>query len=233
MRDIKAILFDKDGTLFDFQKSWAGWARGVLAQLSGKDGAREARLAEAIGYDLARGEFLRSSCVIAGTMQDVTQALLPHLPGRDTAELIAELDQLSASAVQVPAAPLAPLLGALRGRGLALGVMTNDSEAAARAHLRGQGVLELFDLVLGADSGHGAKPDAGPLLAFARHVGAAPAQVVMVGDSLHDMAAAHRAGMVALGVLSGPARREDLAPAADLVLPSIADLPAWLAAGAP
>ena len=50
----------------------------------------------------------------------------------------------------------------------------------------------------------------------------------MIGDSLHDLHAARSAGMVAVGVLTGLASRADLAPAADIVLDSIADLPDWL-----
>ena len=31
---IDGIVFDKDGTLFDFRQSWAGWVQGVLAELA-------------------------------------------------------------------------------------------------------------------------------------------------------------------------------------------------------
>ena len=34
---LQAILFDKDGTLFDFQKSWGNWGGAVLQDLSGGD----------------------------------------------------------------------------------------------------------------------------------------------------------------------------------------------------
>lgn len=62
-----------------------------------------------------------------------------------------------------------------------------------------------------------------------RRRGIAPGDTVMVGDSLHDMHAARAAGMVAVAVLTGPARAETLAPAADVVLPDIGHLPSWLA----
>ena len=132
---------------------------------------------------------------------------------------------------QVPAAALAPFLGGLRRSGLALGVATNDAEAPARAHLSDAGVADYFDFIAGYDSGHGAKPGAGPLLAFARAVGHPPGACAMVGDSLHDLHAARAAGMRAVGVLTGIASRAELAPMADVVLPSIADLPDWLGIG--
>jgi phosphoglycolate phosphatase len=55
----------------------------------------------------------------------------------------------------------------------------------------------------------------------------------MVGDSLHDLHAARAAGMVGVGVLSGPARAEVLAPVADVVLDDIAAIAGWLEQGAP
>ena len=47
----------------------------------------------------------------------------------------------------------------------------------------------------------------------------------MVGDSRHDLIAGRAAGMATLGVLTGVAGAEDLAPLADLVRPDIGHLP--------
>jgi phosphoglycolate phosphatase len=68
-------------------------------------------------------------------------------------------------------------------------------------------------------------------MAFARATGLAPSQIAMVGDNTHDMLTARNAGAgLAIGVLSGTGRHEDLAPLADVVLASVADLPAFLQA---
>ena len=124
-----------------------------------------------------------------------------------------------------------PLLSRLRAAGLALGVATNDAEHSARSHLAAVGVEPLFDFVAGSDSGHGAKPAPGPLLAFARAARLDPRQVVMVGDSAHDLHAGRAAGMACVAVLTGLATHDDLAPLADAVLPDIGHLPAWLGLG--
>src|SRR5699024_10043216 len=136
--------------------------------------------------------------------------------------------QAVAGGALVPAHPdLGGLLDGLRRAGYRLGVATNDSEAAARQQLGTAGILAAFDFVAGADSGHGAKPGPGMLLAFARDGGLDPGEVAMIGDSVHDMAMADRAG-VRIGVLTGPAEAADLENAADIVLDSIAALPAFL-----
>jgi len=234
MRDpIGAVLFDKDGTLFDFHATWAAWATRMIVDLAKGDDVRAAVIAEAIGFDTSGGAFLPGSIVIAGTVAEVAGRLLPHLPGRESAGLIAELDAAAAQAPQMPAVPLGPCLDGLRARGLRLGVATNDSESSAWAHLAQAGIGESFDFIAGYDSGHGAKPGPGQLLAFAQAVGVAPGRVAMVGDSLHDMHAARAAGMRAVAVLSGPAGADILGPASDIVLPDIGALGAWIDAGAP
>ena len=73
---ISAVLFDKDGTLFDFQVSWSGWARAFLSELAGDDAPRAAELGGRIGFDWAQGVFHPDSCVIAGTDSDIIAAAL-------------------------------------------------------------------------------------------------------------------------------------------------------------
>ncbi|ETX28376.1 HAD family hydrolase [Roseivivax isoporae] len=232
-RRIEAILFDKDGTLFDFAATWNAWADALLARLAGPDRGRAEALAAAIGFDRATCRFLPESPVIAGTTREAALRLLPHLPDARLERLEALLVAEAARAPQVPAVPLAPLLDALAARGLRLGVATNDAAAAARAHLDAAGVADRFDFVAGYDSGFGGKPAPGQLLAFADAVGIPPARIAMVGDSLHDLHAARAAGMTALAVLTGPATAADLQDAADAVLPHIGGLPGWLDAAAP
>lgn len=223
---IRGLIFDKDGTLFDFGATWGAWSRGLIEDESGGDPALAARLADALGYDLGTGRFRPGSVAIASTPETVARTLLPLLPGLALGDLVARMDDRARACPQVEAAPLRPLLSALRDRGLTLGVATNDSEAPARAHLAG--VADLLPFVAGYDSGHGAKPGMGQLLAFAAWAGLAPAACAMVGDSLHDLHAARAAGMRAVAVLTGVAGHGELAPAADVVLDSVADLPGWL-----
>ncbi len=229
MLDIKALLFDKDGTLFDFHATWGVWAARLLDHLSAGDAVLKADLAGAIDYDLAGARFRPTSVAIAGTMDEIVAALLAHLPDRSAADLAQEMHVMAQNAPQVAAAPLRALMPQLRAMGLKLGVMTNDSEASAKVHLTREEALDFFDCVFGADSGHGAKPDPAPLLALAKAVGVDPAQCAMLGDSLHDLQAAKAAGMVPVGVLTGPATAQDLAPYAHTVLNDIGELPQWLA----
>ena len=196
--------------------------------MSEGDRARAAQLGAAIGYDFEAAKFAASSVVIAGTPSDIAQALQEVLPDIAPNDLVDILNEEAENAPQAEAVALHPYLTDLRARGLKLGVCTNDGEAPARAHLAAARVTELFDFIAGFDSGHGAKPAPGPLLAFAKSQGLAPEHVAMVGDSLHDLKAGRAAGMQTIGVLTGMAGEADLAPFADVVFPDIGHIPAWL-----
>lgn len=224
----KAVLFDKDGTLFDFRGTWDAWAAGFLPVLcSGKaDVLRE--MAAALRFDLEAGAFLHDSLVIAGTNREVSEVMARVLERTDIDALEREVSQSAAQAPLDPVVPLEPLLNALKAQGYKLGVMTNDAEAVAHAHLGKAGVAGHFDFICGSDSGFGAKPAPEPLLAFCTHVQVDPFHTVMLGDSTHDLQAARAAGMAAIGVLTGIARAAELAPHADAILNDIGALPAWL-----
>ncbi|MEO0691322.1 MAG: HAD family hydrolase [Pseudomonadota bacterium] len=225
---IDGIIFDKDGTLFDFATTWEAWAAAFLLRVCNGDVDRARTLGAAIGFDLDSRTFARDSIVIAGTAGEVAAALSPHLPDLTTAQLLTMLNTEAGAAPQAEAVPLVPFLSGLRARGLTLGVATNDAEAPARSHLDAAGVTALFDFVAGFDSGHGGKPAPGQLLAFCAATGLSPASVLMVGDSLHDLHAGRAAGMRCVAVLTGMATADDLTPHAEVVLPDIGHIPDWL-----
>ncbi len=225
---IGGIIFDKDGTLFDFRATWAEWALRLLIELGQGDPGRADALGGVIGFDLATRNFAPTSPVIAGTPVEIAALLVPHLPGVRQDRLVERMNILAAEVPLAEAVPLRPLLTALRMRGLRLGLVTNDAEAPARAHLGRSGIADLFDFVAGCDSGYGAKPGPGQLLAFCEAVALGPERVVMVGDSLHDLHAGERAGMRRVAVLTGIALAPELQDHADAVLADIGALPAWL-----
>ncbi|CUX80913.1 MAG: phosphoglycolate phosphatase [Roseibaca calidilacus] len=226
---LRAVLFDKDGTLFDFAASWAGWMGAVIDTLSEGDLARAEALAQALRFDRAAQAFDPSSPVIAGTLDESAALIRALVPAHRVAGLERYLIESSAKAQMVPPVPLDPLLAGLRARGLVLGVATNDAQDSAHAHLHAAGIAGHFAHVLGFDSGYTPKPAPDMLLGFAARAGLPPESVAMVGDSTHDLLAGRAAGMVCIAVLTGMADEAALAPYADLVLPDIGHLPDHIA----
>ena len=224
---LDAVIFDKDGTLFDFRLSWGAFTENLLAELA-TDAEMARHLGQVLGYDTASRQFTRTSPVISMTTPEIAAILHPHLKGISLAQLNDRMAALSAEAPMVPAVPLRQVLTALKARGLRLGLATNDTEMPARVHLAGAGVLDLFDYVVGCDSGFGGKPAPGQLMEFLRRFDLAPARVAMVGDSRHDLDAGRAAGMHALAVLTGIATASELGPHADVVLANITGIGPWI-----
>jgi phosphoglycolate phosphatase len=225
---VQALIFDKDGTLFDFTLTWGAWVMGVLPVIA-PDASRHSDLLQVLGYDPIMGRFSKSSPVIGCTTPEIAALIQPFLPHFTPAALIDVLNEQALRAPLQPAVDLPETLAELRAQGLRLGLATNDTEGPARAHLTRAGVLNMFDFIAGCDSGWGGKPAPGQLLAFAKTIATPPADIAMVGDSLHDLHAARAAGMLAIGVLTGVAEKADLAPYADVVLPNIGHIAGWLA----
>lgn len=225
---LDGLIFDKDGTLFDFSASWVSWALSLVGELAEGDVKRFELISSAIGFDNENRCFRPDSIAISHTVDEIAAAVEPLQSRHDRAGLVARMNAGAEAAPMAPAAPLLPLLSGLRERGLRLGLATNDGEGPAKVHLKQAGVEKMFDFIAGFDSGHGGKPAPGQLLAFARATGLAPERIAMVGDSTHDLEAGRRAGMRTIGVLTGLAGADDLAGLADVILPDIGHIPSLL-----
>lgn len=225
---IQALLFDKDGTLLDFQATWGGWAADLVAELAPEAGLDPARMAADLGIDLAARRIDPASVIVAGSLPEIAAELVRLGPAWDPAAMTARLNTLSARATPRPVCDLPLFLARLAGAGLHLGVATNDAEAVARLQAECLGIAPHLGFIAGYDSGWGGKPGPGMCLAFARACGLDPARIAMIGDSAHDLIAGRAAGMVTVAVETGPAPAGSLKHLADAILPDITHLPAWL-----
>lgn len=232
MARIRAILFDKDGTLLDFNATWLEFVREIAAEAAAGVADRRDELLAAAGYDHASAKFRAGSPVAAGTSADIISVMFPGLSLDERRERVADTDRraaLLASERAIPLPGVIQALGVLHGSGYRLGIATNDATAGAEATLLAFGIAHLFDAAYGYDAVANPKPAPDVVLAFADTLGIRPHEVAMVGDNLHDLEAARAAGAgLAIGVLSGNSAHADLAPLAHAVLGSVADLPGYL-----
>lgn len=226
--DLRGIIFDKDGTLFDFHQTWSSWTGDFIADLSENEPDTMAALSKALHYDLAERTIKPSSPLVAGTMEVAVDAARSAIPNFSEAAFRQRIIRCTGLVPQVPAVPLAPLMELLRASGYQLGVATNDSEHPARDHLQRAGIIDYFCYIVGYDSGLGEKPAAGMLEGFCRQTNIPPRQCAMVGDSRHDLTSGRAAGMITIGVLTGLAESEELEDLADVILPDIGALAGWL-----
>lgn len=230
---IRGILFDKDGTLIDFHKTWHAIGDRLALEAAGGDRGKADDLMDLAGYDVAAGRFRGDSVFAAGTNADIVALWYAAAPLAERETRVKHFDRLTAAEGARSAVPLEGVPAALRilhGQGYKLGVATNDSEGGARQTIEAIGIADLFVAAYGYDSVARPKPAPDAIHAFCALTGLAPDEIAMVGDNRHDleMARAGRAGL-AVGVLSGTGTQERLAPLADVVLSSVRDLPSFLA----
>jgi phosphoglycolate phosphatase len=229
---MRGILFDKDGTLLDFEATWTPVLKRLALEAAAGDPARATALLDAGGFDRATAKVRAGSVIGAGTTRTIVALWYPHLSGADLTERVAAMDRAffeHGGRHSVVLAGVAATLDLLAGEGYVMGVATNDTTAAAKAALAGTGLLRYLPHVFGYDAVARAKPAPDTVHAFAEASGIPPAEIAVVGDNAHDLEMARSAGAgLVVGVTSGNSAVADLEPLADAVLPSVRELPAYL-----
>jgi len=228
---IRGILFDKDGTLLDYDESWLPVNRELAKIAAEGDPALADRLLLACGMDPVTGHIVPDSLLAAANTRQISQGLIAAGSPMPLDALTARLDDLFSHAADfsVAVTDLAAFFGRMRARGYRLGVASSDNERSIRQTAIRFGFLDCLDYIAGYDSGHGSKPEAGMVLGFCKATGLAAAEVAVVGDNNHDLHMGENAGAgLKIGVLTGTGSRESLGRAADYCLDDITGLEALL-----
>lgn len=224
---IKGILFDKDGTLLDYARTWVPVNHELARIASNGDTALARTLLLATGMDPDTDAVTPDSLLAAGNTVEITDGLIAAGSPVPRDVLVAELDRLFANTAEfaVPVADLAVLFASLHSAGYRLGVASSDNENSIRQTARRFGFDEFLDYVAGYDSGYGVKPEPGMVLGFCERTGLRPGEVAVVGDNNHDLHMGRSAGAgMTVAVLTGTGSRQSLAAASDHCLEDITGL---------
>ena len=231
---ISGILFDKDGTLIDFQSTWVPLYKEASLFVAGNCHERASRMLAASGYDKMTDTVLANTVLAQGNNDEITEVWLRHLPQtRESVETISQaIGDIFTSRIATHAAQvtnLKKLFTILKNRGMKLGVATSDGIDSARSSLEPFGILDQLDFFVGFDSGFGPKPGIGMIQGFAQTTGLEVREIMMVGDSPHDMEMGRAAGVGKnIGVLTGTCNHTQLCSDADHIIDNIADLVSML-----
>ncbi len=191
------FLFDLDGTLVDSVYQHVLAWRDALEQ---------------VGMALPAWHIHRR----AGMSDDLIAPALQRETGRAvTPELSAKLKKLHSESFLKHQDQVRPLPGAkellagLTKLGIPWTIATSSNQARARHSLDLLGVGPEIPVVT-RDLVQNGKPDPDLFLAAAGKLGANVTRCVVVGDSVWDLLAARRAGMLGIGVLSGGYGKDEL-----------------------
>jgi len=226
---LKGIVFDKDGVLVDFDRTWTRMLIDMARKWAGSDEQKYVRLLDSAGYEPSTNSFAAGSVWAAGNTNDLVMA---WDTSGDVGERLKLAQFINASCLDCEIIPLFPagqlqgLFGQLKQNGLQLGLTTNDGEASAVRTMADFGLSPMLSLIVGYDSVANPKPAKDPVIAFCNHCDLVPGQLAVVGDNIHDMEMADAAqAALKIGVLSGNASADELRPHADFLLDSVMDLP--------
>lgn len=201
---IQSLVFDKDGVILDLVGTWFPVVEKLvdytmmLVPATSRDSVTRDRLLASIGVDEASGNIDPMGLFAMGSFTDIRaawQRLMP--PGSidlqtdesyriEAKRLVRELVHGNT----VPKGDVVTPLKRLAESGFQLAVLTNDSEESARRSLDELGIESLFHPIIGADSGHGGKPEPHGLLHCLSVHGTDPSRALMIGDTGADFGAA-------------------------------------------
>lgn len=222
----RGIVFDKDGTLLDFNRTWLP----IYVYAAQEFAEGDTELAESLltrhGFDRSKNKFIGGSLLAAGNNQQIADAWAVQIDRPDQVETISrQLHRIFRDQGAIQATPvkqLADTLRQLKQSGRKLGVATADSHQGIINTLQAFDVLQEFDFLAGYDSGHGVKPEAGMVLAFCAQMDLPAESVIVVGDNRHDIEMGRNANAgLCVGVLTGTSTRSDLEDIADIVIEDI------------
>ena len=197
LRTKRPVLFDLDGTLADTIPLLLAAMRAAYAAVGGAVPEERAWL-RGMGTPL-RAQFMQFESDNLERVESLI-AFYRDWQVANLAALVKEYDGVR------------ELVDELRTAGHPIAVVTGKGDWMARLTLGQVGLLEKFDVIVGADATSRHKPDPDPLLLGAERLGVAAAGALYIGDAPNDVIAARAAGMVDVWAAWGPFLPAEIEP---------------------
>jgi len=215
---IKAVIFDLDGTLADFNLDY----RTVRAEVRSfliKEGLPASVLSinESIFEMLKKTEvFLKNNNKSEKKIEKI----------RGTALAIAEKYELEAAKSTSLLPGVIETLKTLRKMGLKISLFTINSEKSTNYILKRFRIASFFDAVIPRDSVKYVKPNSEHLEAVLEALGVNLEEAIVVGDGVSDMKCARELKVIVVGLPTGFSSLKELTNSgANYIITSITDLP--------
>lgn len=180
----KACVFDLDGTLTDTLESLICSVNEVMKEMKLPEITREqCRMFVGNGAKVLIRKTLEAAGVSEAEYFDPAFRAFQRIFDKNCTYRVKPYDGI------------VPLLENLKKAGIRLGVLSNKPDRQA-VHVVGSVFGEdVFDIVWGQKEGVPRKPDPGALLMMGRELGAAPSEMIYIGDSEVDIQTGAAAGV--------------------------------------
>ena len=193
IKQIKGILFDKDGTLLDFEATWRPVWNMTEEQLGSilQIGEKEMRvIRERLG--ILEDGFTSDSIYVAGTLLDYAQ-IISEVTKKQLSTVVDVLNTVYKDFVEskklhiVPIGNPKEMMTYLKQKGYKLGIVTADNVLNTEYFIKETGIEALMDFIAADDGHYQMKPHPHMLEAFCEQMGLEKQEVAVVGDTLKDM----------------------------------------------
>lgn len=236
--NVGGIIFDKDGTLIDFEKFWGprthAWVNAIaLKRNFGPDFKQE--MFAVLGYSEEKNQVRAESPLAVASMQAInilaagviSRFGVPWHEARILAEDCAETTISSDDQMDeiFSMGDLVAVFGALKKAGIQIAVVTSDVRRMTERTLAVLGIDQLVDGMICGDDRLPNKPAPDAAWEIASQFNLELSQMMMVGDSLSDMQFAKNAGLGSrVGVAPTPKQGSLLLAHADMVISSLDEI---------
>ncbi len=230
---IKGIIFDKDGTLLDFDAMWYPvadrTAEDILKTL-GADVPKE-KILSALGVH--DGSVSINGVLCWGTYGEMAVEIQKALAENGFEASLGDVEKAAVESfhknimkgeIRPSCSNISEFLKGLRDRGIKLAVVTTDDPYATGKSLDALGITEHFDRIYTADGIRPPKPDPQCIYEFCNDEGLKPEELLMVGDTLTDMNFAKNGGIKAIGVAKNETNKNILLTMTDKVVEDISKI---------
>ena len=216
--EIKAVVFDLDGTLARFNLNYKA-VRVEVRNLLTKKGLPASILStnESIFEMLKKAEiFLKNN--------GKSEKAIEEIYGKALA--IAEKYELEAAKTTSLLPGAAETLNTLKKMQLKIGLFTINSEKSTNYILKRFRIADFFDVVIPRNSVKHVKPSSEHLEAALKALEVNPDETIVVGDGISDMRCAKELKAIAVGLPTGISSQKKLAySGANYIITLITDIP--------
>ena len=238
---IKGIIFDKDGTLFNYSEVWGPIIGKNIStvikvfNLQKKPQARR-QLAAFIGVDSdgyinPKGILFNHEEIVRGFLKLLKFCIRCHINPFKTLYLFSKLltesqiAGLEKTLEKIDFSSVRLLFNKLEDKNVIIGVVTNDTTKSTKVCLESIGIAEQVQFLKTKDSNCRKKPHPQAIYQFCETFNLKPEEIAVVGDTNADMTFAER-GKVSykVGLLSGAGDRSAIEKIADIIYPDISSL---------
>ncbi|MGY0469147.1 HAD family hydrolase [Staphylococcus xylosus] len=210
---MKWILFDKDGTIIYFDRSWMKIGLQLVDDFmevyQDEIGDREAAYAH---LGVVNGEIQPGTIMASGALDEMVHAFC-DIAGQDVTEWAQSRSQTLVDN-RVPENVLVEgieeTLETLKRQGYKMGIVTSDSKKGVEQFLEITKFDHFFDVVISTEANAVEKPNPEVLNPLFNHYGVAPQDVAIVGDTANDMQTGVNAKLgLKIAVLTGVGLKQE------------------------